>query len=100
MKEVMWPLGDEPGTFDFSGESQLVLISETPPENALRDLLISRFRGKELSFDDIRERTWHLPYIAKHYLSVLKTLEGKEITITRITSKRTGIKGLDRIRFK
>jgi three-Cys-motif partner protein len=30
MKEVMWPLGDEDGTFDFAGESQGVLISRTP----------------------------------------------------------------------
>jgi hypothetical protein len=30
MKEIMWPLGDEDGTFDFSGESQGVLISRVP----------------------------------------------------------------------
>src|SRR5258708_23799882 len=30
MKEVMWPLGDEEGTFDYSGESNGILISSTP----------------------------------------------------------------------
>jgi three-Cys-motif partner protein len=100
MKEVMWPLGDEPGTFDFSDETQRVLISETPPEEELREYLLSNFRGKELTFDKILEYTWHLPFIPKHYLSVLRQLEGKEITISRVTSKRTGISGLDLIRFK
>jgi len=100
MKEVMWPLGDEPGTFDFGDEMQGVLISATPPEEELRDFLVMNFKGQELTFDEIRERTWSLPFIPRHYLSVLRPLEGKEITISRVTSKRTGIKGLDRIRFK
>ena len=99
MKEVMWPLGDEEGTFAYSGGHQEVLISETPTEQELRNMLLQRFRGKEVEFDELREETWDLPFIEKHYRAVLKQMEGKEITIKRVTSAKTGIKGTDRIRF-
>jgi hypothetical protein len=48
MKEVMWPLGDEEGTFDYSGESQGVLISSTPTIQELETILIAEFKGKEV----------------------------------------------------
>ena len=100
MKEVMWPLGDEEGTFDYSGESQGVLISETPTEQELRNILLLKFQGKDISFDELCERTWYLPFIPKHYRSVLRSMEGNEVTILRITSTKIGISGADRIRFK
>lgn len=100
MKEVMWPLGDEEGTFDYSGESQGVLISQTPTAQELRDILLRMFKGKITTFDGLREQTWDLPFIPKHYRDVLRSMEGKEISIQRVTSKRTGISGADRIRFR
>ncbi len=100
MKDVMWPLGDEEGTFDYSGEDQGVLISQTPTENELRDILLRKFEGKEATFDEIREQTWTLPFMERHYRAVMKSMEGKEIVIHRVTSMRTGIGGADRIRFK
>jgi three-Cys-motif partner protein len=100
MKEVMWPLGDEEGTFDYSGESQGVLISETPTDQELKNILIRKLKSKEISFDQLCEQTWDLPFIPKHYRAVLKLMEGKEVTIRRITSKQTGISGADQIRFK
>jgi three-Cys-motif partner protein len=100
MKEVMWPLGDEEGTFDFSGESQGVLISSTPTVDQLEGILLREFKGKELGFDDLRERTWMLPFVERHYREVIKRLEGKDVVVHRITSKRTGISHQDRIRFK
>lgn len=100
MKEVMWPLGDEEGTFKYSGESQGVLISETPTEQQLKDILLRTFKGKEISFDQLCEQTWDLPYIQKHFRAVLKKMEGNEVTIRRITSRKTGISGADQIRFK
>lgn len=100
MKEVMWPLGDEEGTFDYSGESQGVLISSTPTIQELESILLREFKGKELGFDELRERTWMLPFIEKHYRQVLKQVEGKDVAVRRITSRRTGISGDDRIRFK
>jgi hypothetical protein len=100
MKEIMWPLGDEEGTFDYSGESQGVLISQTPTEQELKDILLRTFKKQELSFEKLCEQTWELPFIPKHYRAVLKAMEGNEVTIHRITSKKTGINGEDRIRFK
>jgi three-Cys-motif partner protein len=99
MKEVMWPLGDEEGTFDFSGEAQGVLISSTPTLQELESILSRDFRGREVGFDELREQTWMLPFVEKHYREVLKRLEGRSVSIRRITSKKTGIRGQDRIRF-
>ena len=100
MKEVMWPLGDEKGTFDFSGGSQAVLISETPTEQELKNFLLLKFKGEELSFDQLREQTWNRPFVPRHYRAVLILMEGNEVTIRRITSRKTGISGADQIRFK
>ncbi len=100
MKEVMWPLGDEEGTFDYSGESQGILISETPTEQELKNILLRKFKGREISFDELCEQTWDLPFIPKHYRAVLRAMEGNQVTIRRITSRKTGISGADRIRFK
>jgi GMT-like protein len=100
MKEVMWPLGDEDGTFDFSGEEQGVLISRSPKEEELRDILLRQFKGRALAFDEVREATWRLPFIEKHYRSVIKALEAKgSVTVTRVTSKKTGLKGQDLVNF-
>jgi hypothetical protein len=101
MKEVMWPLGDEEGTFDYSGESQGILISQSPREQELKDILLRDFHGQELSFDKIRELTWNLPFIEKHYRSVLLDMaERGEATLTRVSSKKSGLKREDRIRFR
>lgn len=99
MKEIMWPLGDEEGTFDFSGEAQGVLISSTPTSQELESFLLSSFGGRDISFDQLREVTWNLPFVEKHYREVVKRLEGNRVVVRRITSKKTGIKGQDRVRF-
>ena len=74
MKEVMWPLGDEDGTFDFSVESQGVLISRTPQLDELRGILLSQFAGRELAFDSLREEameaTVHRKALSRSYPEV------------------------------
>jgi len=100
MKEVMWPLGDEDGTFDFSGESQGVLISRTPKVDELREILPRVFAGREIQFDNIREETWNLPFIEKHYREALQKLRSEGIvTVTPITSKKSGLRQRDMVRF-
>jgi len=100
MKEVMWPLGDEDGTFDFSGESQGVLISRTPQTSELRQILLREFASSELPFDDIREQTWKLPFVEKHYREVIQTLRAEGIVkVTPISSKKSGLKEKDLVRF-
>jgi three-Cys-motif partner protein len=100
MKEVMWPLGDEDGTFDFSGESQGVLISRTPQTAELRQILLREFAGKELAFDEAREQTWGLPFVEKHYREVIRQLRAEGlVTVTPISSKRSGLRERDLVRF-
>lgn len=100
MKEVMWPLGDEDGTFDFSGESQGVLISRTPQANELREILLRAFAGKELTFDNVREQTWKLPFIEKHYREVIQKLRAEGVVkVTAVSSKKSGLKERDLVRF-
>lgn len=100
MKEVMWPLGDEDGTFDFSAESQGVLISRTPQTAELRRILLLEFAGRELSFDHIREQTWKLPFIEKHYRDVIQELRAKGVVkVTPVSSKKSGLAKRDLVRF-
>lgn len=101
MKEVMWPLGDEEGLFDFSGEKHGVLFSSSPREEELRAALLRSYLGKEIEFDRLREETWDLPFIEKHYRSVVKQLEKEgRVTITRVSSKTDrGLGGRDLVRF-
>lgn len=100
MKEVMWPLGDEEGTFDFSGRSQGVLISQTPQTEELRTILLRDFAGQQVAFDDIRGKTWKLPFIERHYRSVLQDLRASGIVqVTPVTSKSEGLARRDLVRF-
>ncbi len=100
MKNVMWRLGNEDGTFDFSAESQGVLISKTPRVKELEKILLKEFAGQKVAFDDILERTWKLPFLEKHYREVIQGLRSREIvSITSVTSKKRGLKGQDIVKF-
>jgi len=100
MTEVMWPLGDEEGTFDFSATSQDVLISQTPQPEELRTILLREFAGRRISFDDVRASTWKLLFLERHYRSVLKELWASGIVeVTAVTSKGKGLGGRDLITF-
>ena len=101
MKEVMWPLGDEEGTFDFSGEKHGILFSSSPREDELRTLLLKEYAGKGVEFDRLREETWDLPFIEKHYRAVVKQLKEQGLVkLTPVTSKTDrGLQGRDRVCF-
>jgi three-Cys-motif partner protein len=100
MKDVMWPLGDEEGTFDFSGNSQGMLISETPRPDELKAILLRDFAGQQVAFDDIRGKTWKLPFIDKHYRSVLQELRSSGVVeVTPVSSKGKGLAGRDLVLF-
>lgn len=100
MKEVMYPLGDELGTFDYSATAQQRLFCETPTVDDLMQRLREEYAEQEVTFDELCEETWNWPFIEKHYREAVKTLEGKgEVRIERIESKKTGLKGRDRIIF-
>jgi len=96
----MWPLGDEEGTFDFADDSQGVLISQTPQLSELKEVLIREFKGKQVSFDEIRSKTWPLPFMGKHYRSVIKDLRDSGIVeVTPVSSKGKGLSDHDLVRF-
>jgi three-Cys-motif partner protein len=100
MKEVMWPLGDEEGTFDFSGTAQPTLISQTPEVDDLKAILLREFKGQQLAFDDIRGKTWSLPFLEKHYRSALQELRSSgAVEVIPVSSKGKGLAGRDLVRF-
>jgi len=101
MKEVMWPLGDEQGLFDFGGEKHGMLFSSSPREEELRQALLRGYAGKDVEFDRLREETWDLPFIEKHYRSVVKQLKEEGLVkTTPVTSKTDrGLQERDRVRF-
>lgn len=107
MKEVLYPLGDEEGTFVYSGSSHGILISRTPQIEQRQRVLLARFAGRSVTFDDVREETWHLPFIAKHYRKAIQDLRNENavrqpphIIITPVDSTTTrGLKGRDLVDF-
>jgi three-Cys-motif partner protein len=100
MKEVMSPLGDEKGTFEF-GQAQTKLFTSAPPIDDLKAILIETFQGRTLSFDGIREETWRLPFIEKQYREAIKGLrDAGKVEITPVTSKtEKGLTKGDRVKF-
>ncbi len=101
MKDVMWPLGDEAGTFQYAARERSTLISQTPPLEDLRQALVSTFLGREVAYDDMRLQTWDLPYIDKHYRAVIKDMvkaRPRRAYVIPVDSKTDrGLKGRDRV---
>jgi len=99
MKEVMWPLGDEEGMFDYSGSKQSFIFSRSPQESELASYLLANYSGRQTAFDQLREETWDLPFIEKHYRAVIKRFKEEGLaTVTPVTSKtQRGLSGQDRV---
>ena len=102
MKNVMWKLGDEEGTFDYSAKSQGVLFSSTPTEDQLIEYLKKNYltKNKSIEFMQLRIDTYQLPFLEKHYRGALKKMEADGlINIERKVSIRSGIRDGDFINF-
>ena len=78
---------------------QLRLLPDDPDLPELRHLLLKRFQGREVNFEDIEVEMLNSPYVARDYRDVLKSMDGKEVVISRIESKKAGLGGNDRIKF-
>lgn len=103
MKEVMWRLGDEMGTFEFSARPQLRLFSQTPQVDELIKYLKQEYRGsgRTLTFGELREETWELPFIESYYREAVKQLENEgAVQVVRVKSKKTGISDEEILCFK
>jgi len=101
MKEVMWALGDEEGIFDFSGEKHGTLFSGSPREEELREALLRAYSARQVEFDQLREETWDLPFLERHYRSVVKRMKKEGLVeITPVSSKTDrGLQKKDRVLF-
>lgn len=100
MKEVMWPLGDEAGTFQYAASSRSRLISQTPDLEELRVGLL-KFFDRYVAFDDLRVETAELPFIERHYRAVIKHMIQQDLAeVIPVDSKTTkGLRGRDKIRI-
>jgi len=103
MKQIMWGLGDEEGTFDYSASSQGVLFSRTPTVEQLIKYLEKNYigTGKKVEFEQLQIATYHLPFIEKHYRQAIKRmeLENQGVIVKRIKSMKSGIAKGDIIHF-
>lgn len=110
MKQIMYrqsALGNFAylGPQDIAARSQMKLFEIDSIEN-LKDYLLERFQGREISYDKIQEEVcvpWYSepPYINTHYNQALKQLEnGDKIHVDRIISKTPrGLSRTDKITF-
>ena len=100
MKEVMWPLGDEEGTFDFSGESQGVLISRTPQTRELRQILLREFAGKSRLSMTLGSRLGSCCHLWRSTIArSSKTFAEGIVMVTPVSSKKDGLRKKDLIRL-
>ena len=102
MKDIMYGFGDEKGTFNYSASKQRLLFSTTPQVDELIEQLKIKYggTGKRISFLDLQIETYKLMFTTKQYADAIKRMEGTEVEIERIKSKKTGIAEEDIIIFK
>ncbi len=110
MKSIMFNQGVD-GTFAYLGRDDLAertqtKLFDTHDTEVLRNELLARFGGQTLGFESIMEKMcypWYeeQPFIERHYREVIKQLEKDDlVSLERVSSKRTGLKGRDRVTFK
>lgn len=103
MKEVMVGVSS-PGRVGYHGQrrhnrAQIGLFGDA---DALTGYLLDVFAGRTTTFDDIFQETLEETgtCIEKDYRACLKALEADgTVSVVRVTSKRTGLGGLDRVTF-
>jgi len=110
MKQIMHQQSTEKGLFAHLGpkdipEGKQYKLFDINDIEQLKKILLERFKGKSLTYDEIQKRIcdpWYYepPYIDKDYREALHQLEDEgKIKVERISSKKTGLKEEDRITF-
>jgi hypothetical protein len=98
MKEAMWK-ADESGEFRFSDATdpnQLILFERAPQLPALRQRLVTKFRGKDASVAEIERYVLvETAFRESHYKGILKSLErdGALKAVNQTTTRRAGTFG-------
>jgi len=109
MKSNMYNLTAK-GNFAYLGPKdyvtrQQMTIFDPDDIDALKDFLLSRFKGKVLTYEQVQMEACkpyynEPPHVDKHYRKALKALEKeKKVLIERVSSKETGLKENDKIIF-
>ncbi len=105
MKTIMHGQGAA-GTFTYFGPEEVTLgkdqtrlLSSELAE--LKETLLAKFKGSEVSFEDVMKRTWETRYIEKEYRAALKQLKTEGRVKIRPVSSKTeeGLKDDDSITF-
>ncbi|HEY8598091.1 MAG TPA: three-Cys-motif partner protein TcmP [Thermomicrobiales bacterium] len=108
MNDVMWPLGDEPGTFRYSASERGILIPQTVDLHQLGAILLRDFMSQTVSFAALLQRTCDLRYTEKHYRAAIKLLCREntvrqdgwvEVRHTTPTRRTDAIRPMDEITF-
>ncbi len=105
MKTIMHGQGAA-GTFSYFGpeepafgKNQARLMSSEIGD--LKEVLMNKFKGTELSFEDIMEKTWETRYVEKDYRAAVKELKAEGRVRIRPVSSKTeeGLRDSDSITF-
>lgn len=116
MKEVMFSESDKVGAIGYAGAAGLKATTKEvqgrfdldvgdpepdgPDVEQLGRELLQRYAGQERTFETVYVDTLTWPYAEKHYRGELQRLEKVGVvSVTRVESKKSGLKGRDRIRF-
>ncbi len=101
MKEIMSPLGDAEGIFEYSGREQMLLFPIVHQDQELESILLDRYVCRQIAFDALREETWALPFVEKQYRRVIKALQEEGLAeVQPVTSKTArGLSGQDLVHF-
>lgn len=109
MKDIMYTQSVD-GSFAYLGPQDVsrrhqARLFDIHDIEELKVLLLERLAGTTLTYDDIQEEMcspWESepPYVNTHYNQALKELEKDgRISVRRVTSKKSGLRGDDTIRF-
>lgn len=101
MLDVMWAHSDRDKPLTVS-DKQYILFQEKSLDD-LEKLILDKYNGtgKKLTFDSFVEVNWSWYFRETHFRNVLKKLEKERaIDIDRVSSKTSGLKEEDIIKFK
>ncbi|MBI4245510.1 MAG: three-Cys-motif partner protein TcmP [Planctomycetes bacterium] len=103
MKFVMSKLSQEEGLFYTSGRDNYgqQIIKFNDPMNEAKSVVLSKYKnGDSKTFEQILIDCWEYYFLEGDIRKALQQMEGRELNIVRIESKKTGLKGRDKVIFK
>ncbi len=106
MKGIMYNQGAE-GAFTYFGPDEAHFGRDQArlgpfDLGPIKKLLVEKFGGKELAFEDIMQETWDTPYVEKNYRQAIHELQEEGRVVVRPVSSKTaeGLKERDLVLFR